>query len=234
MARRFDFSRIVAAFTVIGLVLAACGETTSVERTASNVIQGNTAEEQELRRAAKAMQKTILEGATAGGVTGGLLDLAFGGDDDVGTGVTIGIGAGAAAGTYVAFVQRKYVRRARRLQQIKTDLDRNAQEMQATIAAMNAALRVQQQELTALRQRAAQGEATAEDLARETAEANGNLSQMMLAIDGATKRQEEFTQARDLTKRSNQETAPIDPELAAMATRIAEMKSIANDLAMSL
>lgn len=235
MARGFNYARIAAVVSIVSIALAACDGGSTTERAVTSVAQGESAEEVELRRAAKAMQRTVLEGAAAGGVGGGLLGLTFGDDsDDVGSGVSIGIGAGAAAGTYVAFVQRKYVRRARRLKQVQDDLDRNAQEMQATLAAMNAALRVQQQELTAVRLQAAQGSATPEDLARETAEAQSNLSQMRLAIDGATKRQEEFIAARSLTKRRSQDVAPIDPELQAMANRIAEMKAVANDLSQEL
>ncbi|MEM6373934.1 MAG: hypothetical protein AAF727_14295 [Pseudomonadota bacterium] len=234
MARRSHFARIAASLALAGMALAACETTTTTTTTAAALVQGNTPEEQELRRAAKAMQKTILEGAAAGGAAGGLLSVTLGDSDDLVSGIAIGAGAGAAAGTYVAFVQRKYVRRARRLNQIQTDLDRHAQEMEATLAAMNAALAVQQRDLAAVRAQAAQGTATPEDLARETAEANSNLSQMQLAIDGATKRQQEFSEARDLTKRRNDEVAPIDPELAAMATRIAEMKAVATDLATSL
>ena len=232
MAGRSHFSRITGALLIAGMVLAACESGTTTQQVSASVVQGDTPQEQELRRAAKAMQKTILEGAAAGGAAGGLVGLTLGGSDNIGAGITIG--AGAAAGTYVAFVQRKFTRRARRLKQVQTDLDRHAREMQATLAAMNAALAVQKQDLAAVRLKAAQGAATPADLARETAEANSNLSQMMLAIDGATKRQEEFNAARDLTKRSNDEVAPIDPQLAAMSNRIAEMKAVANDLAESL
>lgn len=235
MARRSHFTRIAGALSVFAIVLAACGETTSTQTAVPALIEGNSAEERELRRASKAMQKTILEGAAAGASAGGLIGLTIGGDgDSFGSGITIGAGAGAAAGTYVAFVQRKFTRRARRLSQVQTDLDRHAQEMQATLAAMNAALRVQQQDLAAVRLAAAAGTATAQDLARETAEANSNLAQMQLAIDGATKRQAEFTEVRDLTKRRNDDVAPIDPELLAMSNRIAEMKAVASDLAGSL
>ncbi len=234
MARRFNVSGIAAALSIFSIVLSACDSGTTTQTASAQLVQGDTEQEKELRRAAKAMQRTILEGAAAGGAAGGLIGLSIGGSDDVGAGITIGAGAGAAAGTYVAFVQRKYTLRGRRLKQIQTDLDRHAEEMQATLAAMNAALAVQKQDLAAVRLRAAQGAATPQDLARETAEANSNLSQMQLAIDGATKRQEEFTAARDLTKRRNDEAAPIDPQLQDMANRIAEMKAVANDLAQSL
>lgn len=235
MARRSSLTRIAGALSIFGILLAACDETTTTTQSAvPTLVEGDSAEERELRRASKAMQRTILEGAAAGAGAGGLLSLTLGDSDDFGSGITIGAGAGAAAGTYVAFVQRKFTRRARRLKQVQTDLDRHAQEMQSTLAAMNAALQVQQRELADVRLRAAQGTATPQELALETAEANSNLSQMQLAIDGATKRQAEFTEVRDLTKRRSADTAPIDPELQAMATRIAEMKAVANDLASAL
>ncbi len=234
MARRLSFSKMTATILLGSLTLSACDSGSTVETPTANILQGDTEEERELRRAAKAMQRTILEGAAAGGAAGGLAGLTIGGSDDVGIGIAIGAGAGAAAGTYVAFVQRKFTRQAQRLKQVQTDLDNHEKELQATLVAMNAALQVQKQELTAVRLKATQGAATPEELARETAEANSNLSQMMLAIDGATKRQQEFTEARDLTKRRNAEAAPIDPQLQAMSNRIAEMKAVANDLAESL
>ncbi|MEO9516488.1 MAG: hypothetical protein ABJH45_09340 [Paracoccaceae bacterium] len=234
MARRLNFSRITAALLIGSMALAACDSGTTTQTTTASIAQGDSEAERELRRASQAMQKTILEGAAAGGAAGGLIGLSIGDSGDAGTGITIGAGAGAAAGTYVAFVQRKFVRRARRLKQVQTDLDRNAQEMEATLAAMNAALQVQKQDLAAVRLKVAQGIGTPEELARETAEANSNLSQMQFAIDGATKRQAEFVETRDLTKRRDDAVAPIDPELLAMSNRIAEMKAVASDLAQSL
>ena len=234
MARRFNLTRITAAVLVGSMALAACDSGTTTQTTTASIAQGDSEAERELRRVSKAMQKTILEGAAAGGAAGGLIGLSIGDSGDAGTGITIGAGAGAAAGTYVAFVQRKFVRRARRLKQVQTDLDRNAKEMEATLAAMNAALQVQKQDLAAVRQKAAQGTGTPEELARETAEANNNLSQMQLAINGATKRQAEFVETRDLTKRRDDTVAPIDPELLAMSNRIAEMKAVASDLAQSI
>jgi len=234
MARRLTFPRLTTIVVVSALGLTACSETTTTTTSSPAIIQGDSQVEKELRSAARAMQKTILQGTAAGAATGGLLDITLGDDDDGGTGFAIGGLAGASAGTYVALIQRKFTRRARRLKAVKTDLDRNAAEMQATINVMNAALVAQKNELASLRLQAAAGEATEEQVAREVAEAQNNLGQMQLAIQGASVREQEFAATRDLTKRKRDDQAPIDPDLQQLAGRIAEMKAIANDLATSL
>lgn len=234
MALRPSATKLIAFALAATLGLTACSDGSDQRSNVSAVIRGDSAEERELRKAAQAMQKTILEGVATGAGVGGTLDLVFGDDDDAGTGITVGAGAGAAAGTYVAHVQQKYTRRARRLRQIQEDLDRNAEEMLTTIAIMKKARDAQKKELEELRAKAVNGEATARQVAREEAEAQDNLKQMNLAIDGAAARQEEFSAARKLTKRRRQEESPIDPDLAQLAGRIAEMKAIANDLATSL
>ncbi|WP_171174637.1 hypothetical protein [Ruegeria sp. HKCCD8929] len=233
MAGRPHSTRLSAALISVSLALSACGETSQTAAPATGS-GGTTQAEADLAKQAAAMQKTILQGAAAGGAAGGLIGFGLGDSDDVGTGFSIGLGAGALAGTYVAFVQRKYARREARLNQIKSDLDRNAAEMQTTINVMNQVLAAQKAELTALRASAATGASDQAQLQRELAEANGNLSQMQIAIDGATKRQAEFNEARGLTVARGQAASPIDGDLAALSNQIAQMRGIANDLAASL
>ena len=225
--------RVIAAMLSVATALSACGGGRDAAEV-TTVQPGGSQAEQDLAKQAAAMQKTILQGALAGGAAGGAIGFGLGGSDDAGSGFTIGLGAGAAAGTYVAFVQRRYANRERRLGQIKSDLDRNAAEMQTTINVMNQVLAAQKAELDALRAQAAAGAATPEQVQAELAEANGNLTQMQIAIDGATKRQAEFTEARGLTVARNQTASPIDGDLASLSNQIAQMKGIANDLATSL
>lgn len=233
MASRSHTTRISAVLLSVSLTLAACGET----RTTTTPVAGTggaTQAEADLAKQAAAMQRTILQGAAAGGVTGGAIGFGLGGSDDVGTGISIGVGAGALAGTYVAFVQRNYARRESRLKQIKTDLDRNASEMQTTINVMNQVLAAQKAELDTLNAQVASGTVDQATLQRELTEANGNLTQMELAIDGATKRQAEFTEARSLTIARGQTVSPIDSDLAALSNQISQMRGIAGDLASAL
>ncbi|MEX0327771.1 MAG: hypothetical protein AB3N07_03525 [Ruegeria sp.] len=233
MAGRSYSTRLIAAAISASLALTACGG--SNETTAPQAASGGTTQaEADLAKQAAALQKTILQGAIAGGVTGGAIGFGLGGDDDIGSGISIGLGAGALAGTYVAFVQRKYAGREARLRQIKSDLDRNAAEMQTTLNVMNQVLAAQKAELNALNARAAAGTVDQAELQRELAEANGNLSQMELAIDGATKRQAEFAEARNLTIARGQSASPIDGDLSALSNQISQMRGIASDLASSL
>ena len=236
MARGFIRTKLISGLLIAGLVLSACGGggDRSVASGAASVVRGDSKTEKEMRSVARAMQKTILQGTATGAGAGGALDLAFGDDDDAGSGVSIGATAGATAGTYVALIQRKYTRRARRLKAVQKDLDRNAKEMEQALSVMRATLVLQKRELAALRVRAEAGDATQRLLKRETSEAKSNLKQMNLTIAGATARQEEFSAARKLTKKRRKTESPIDPDLAMLAGQIADMKAIANDLAQTL
>ncbi|WP_319544428.1 hypothetical protein [Ruegeria conchae] len=233
MADRSHPSRIGAALVAVSLALSACGDSSQTSAPATGST-GATQAEADLAKQAAAMQKTILQGAIAGGVTGGAIGFGLGGSDDIGTGISVGLGAGALAGTYVAFVQRNYAGREARLRQIKKDLDRNASEMQTTLNVMNQVLAAQRAELDALNASVAAGTADQAEVTKELAEANGNLAQMELAIDGATKRQAEFNEARNLTIKRGQTASPIDGDLAALSNQITQMRGIANDLASSL
>lgn len=233
MAGRSLTVRLSAALVAASVALSACGGPSEPE-TLTPASGGSSQAEADLAQQAAVMQKTILQGAVAGGLAGGAIGFGLGGSDDAGTGISIGLGAGALAGTYVAFVQRNYAGREARLRQIKEDLDRNASEMQTTLNVMNQVLTAQKAELDALNARVAEGTVDQAELQRELAEANGNLSQMELAIDGATKRQAEFTEARDLTLGRGQTASPIDGDLAALSNQISQMRGIAGDLASSL
>ena len=227
MARRFLVTRMTAAALAGVLVLTACATTEpEVETT-------RTAElaDPELARQAAAMQKTILEGALAGGALGGGISVSVGNSDDAATGISIGGLLGASAGTYVALVQRRYARTNRRLEAIRTDLDRNSEEVAATIAVMRNVLAVQKAELAAAKTRSAGG--TTPELEAEIAAARANLEEMERAVNGAASRQREFTEARGLVPVEGGGSA-IDPELADLSRQIAEMRAIADDLATSL
>ncbi len=233
MASRSHTTRISVVLLAVSLTLSACGDTSTTTAPVTGA-GGATQAEADLAKQAAAMQKTILQGAIAGGVTGGAIGFGLGGSDDAGTGISIGLGAGALAGTYVAFVQRNYAGRESRLRQIKKDLDRNASEMQTTIDVMNQVLAAQKAELDALNAQVASGTVDQATLQRELTEANGNLAQMELAIDGATKRQAEFAEARNLTIARGQTASPIDGDLAALSNQVSQMRSIAGDLASSI
>lgn len=233
MAYRPHFGKLITIAVVSGLTLTACGPTSTQDATRTEAEQVDY--EALLRQQAEIMQKTILEGAVAGGFAGGGLGRLLGGDDkDVQRGIRLGAAAGAAAGTYVAHIQRKYFLRSKRLEAIKEDLDKNAIEMQTTINVMQGVLAVQRDELNALRARAAAGEAVDDALAAEVEQANANLAEMEKAIEGAVGRQGEFGEARGLTLARNDTVSDIDPDLAALAAQIDTMKLIAQDLSASL
>lgn len=211
--------------------LSACGGGSDIEvRSEAAATQSGLAD-QRLVSEANAMQKTILQGAVTGAATGAGLSALLD-DDTIPIGAAIGLAAGASAGTYVAFVQRKYSRQEKRLDAIKEDLDRNAAQMQTTIAVMQGVLATQKLELAQAKADAAAGRINSVQLQQEVDSAQANLSEMERAISGATGRQAEFGSVRGLVPAGS--GSAIDPELADLSQQIATMRSIADDLATSL
>jgi len=223
-------AKLITILTIAAFGLSACGAPTTKPTTANTTTSSPASDlEKELRKQATAMQRTILEGALAGVALGGGLGFALNNKKGAKRGAQIGLFAGLSAGTYVAFVQRKYSNKQKRLRVIKSDLDKNAKQMQTTINVMRGVLAVQRQELAAVKSRLAAGKATKADVKAEIGQARANLSQMQKAINGASARQAEFGGTRGLTVRAG--VSRIDGELAALTQQIAAMKAIANDLA---
>ena len=219
----------VAAFSIV--FLSACGGGGDIEvRSPATADQSGLADRR-LVSEANAMQKTILQGALAGAATGAGLSLALD-DDSIPIGSLVGLAAGASAGTYVAFIQRKYSRQEKQLDAIKDDLDRNAAEMRTTISVMQGVLATQKLELAQAKAEAASGRISSAQLQQEVDSAQANLSEMERAISGATARQAEFGSVRGLVPAGS--GSAIDPELADLSQQIATMRSIADDLATSL
>ncbi|SDL66046.1 hypothetical protein SAMN04488026_110210 [Aliiruegeria lutimaris] len=180
-----------------------------------------------------ALQRTIFEAAATGAVVGpGFVVVYHGRRTDAATlanSAIAGAAVGAAAGAYVGFLQKKYSNQEDRLERVKSDLDKNAQEIQATISVMRDVVDQQQRELAELRAQAATG-AGDQALAKEVAQANANLGEMQKAISGAENRQREFESTRGLVPISGGSSA-IDPELQQLSNQIAAMRAIASDLA---
>ena len=227
MARRFSTPGLTSVALALLLALGACGGGSDG---ASR--PGSSGADPELREVAEVMQKTILEGALSGAVLGGAITL--GSDKDTRTSaIALGATAGAAAGSYVALIQRQYILRGRRLNRMREDIDTNSQEVAATISVMRRVLAEQQGELAEVRAEVETGGADDRDVSREVAQARANLNEMDRAIRGASNRQAEFAEARRLVSTSGG-GSEIDPELASLSAQIAEMRAIATDLSQDL
>ena len=233
MADRFIARRLTLVLTAIAVAsLSACGGGSDVEVRSESAGSQNGLADQRLIAEANAMQKTILQGALAGAATGAGLSLALDDGDTIPLGTLVGLAAGASAGTYVAFIQRKYSREETRLEAIKEDLDRNAAEMQTTIAVMQGVLATQKLELAEAKAAAEAGRISSAQLQQEVDSAQANLSEMERAIGGASRRRDEFGTVRGLVPAGS--GSAIDPELESLSQQIATMRSIADDLATSL
>jgi len=220
MATRFPTRGVV--ILVSALVVAACNHQ-STQAPVTQRSSGASQAERDLAKQAKAFQKTVLQGIAVG-VTVSL----FTGDDSPGFGnaLSIGVPLGAAAGTYVGYLQKRYTNKERRLEKARDDVESANRDLEAAIATMRAVLAQQRSELAAIRKSTASNSA----LAREVTEAQGNLRNMERAIDGAEGWHREFSASRSVVKTEGQ-LAGIDPEIAALSQRIATMRTIANSLA---
>ena len=232
MADRFTARGLtlgLAAFAVAAV--SACGGGSDIEvRPEAAATQSGLADRR-LVSEANAMQKTILQGAVAGAATGAGLSALLD-DDTIPIGAAIGLGVGATAGTYVAYIQRRYSREEKQLEAIKEDLDKNAAQMQTTIAVMQGVLATQKLELAQAKADAAAGRISSAQLQQEVDSAQANLSEMERAISGANGRQAEFGSVRRSVPAGS--GSALDPELADLSQQIATMRSIADDLATSL
>jgi len=173
--------------------------------------------EEALALQAKALQRTVQEAAIAGATAGAGGVYVFGGKGPAtALGLVGGIPIGIAAGTYVGYLQQQYASNEARLERLRADVDRTNAETAATIRTMQQVLARQTQALAA--GPAAQPQARA------------SLDSMALAIDGAQKRRSEFESTRSLRLVDGQGTG-VDPQIAELSSRIADMQTIAAQLA---
>jgi hypothetical protein len=185
--------------------------------------------EAELARQSRAMQRSIVEGAAFGAVTGGLGTYFLGDREDVPKGILIGAATGAAAGAYVGYLQNNYASNEARLERLRADVEQTNAETEATIRTMRAVLERHRRDLAALRAGAqAPSGATSAAEVQQTAEAS--LADMHRAIDGAESRYAAFQSTRSLNLAAGQSTG-ADRQIAELGQRIEQMRSIADTMA---
>lgn len=233
MAHRFPARPLILAMLIAGTALAGCNPAPEPPPEARQFLP-----EQQLRDLSAAMQKTVLQGALTGAAVGTGLGLRLGGNQNKsqsgGIGFTLGLGAGAVAGSYVAFLQGRFATDEARLRQVRKDLDKNNREIETTLVVMREVLALQQGELAAIRARVAAGTADQAALQTELTDASANLSEMQKAIDGAQKRQGEFASTRNLRLYQRDTDGAAQAELDALAQRVAAMREVAGQLAQQL
>lgn len=233
MAHRFPARPLILAMLIAGTALAGCNPAPEPPPEARQFLP-----EQQLRDLSAAMQKTVLQGALTGAAVGTGLGLRLGGNQNKsqsgGIGFTLGLGAGAVAGSYVAFLQGRFATDEARLRQVRKDLDKNNREIETTLVVMREVLALQQGELAAIRARVAAGTADQAALQTELTDASANLAEMQKAIDGAQKRQGEFASTRNLRLYQRDTDGAAQAELDALAQRVAAMREVAGQLAQQL
>jgi uncharacterized membrane protein len=212
MAGRFPAAKLIAVALLA--LLAACVEVTPNREPATP--------EAELSRQARALQRTILEGAATGAVAGAGGAYVFGGRGNLPGGILIGIPVGVAAGTYVGYLQQNYATNEARLERLRADIEVTIAETDAALRTMRVIVGQQRRQL------AAAGAGAPEPAARATAERS--LNDMALAIDGAANRLDEFNATRALRLVPGQATG-VDAQIADLSRRIAEMRGITDTLA---
>jgi uncharacterized protein YcfJ len=214
------FAALKLATVVSAALLSGCVEG------GPGVGPGASGPEAELARQAKAMQRTVLEGAATGALLGGVGTALFGGDsEDVLKGALIGGVAGAAAGTYVGHLQRQYASDEDRLERLRADIERTNAESEAAVRNMRTVLEQNRRQLAAAR-------AGARDTSLPAAEAAAerDLANMQLVTAGAERRLEEFQSTRSLGLVEGQVTG-VDSQISELSRRIADMRTITGTLA---
>lgn len=219
MAFRFPARGVVLLTTALSI--AACNQETSQAQVSQSSANASQAE-RDLAKQAKGFQKTVAQGIAVG-VT--VTFIGGGKTGNPGGLFLIGVPLGAVAGTYVAFLQKRYANKERRLKKARSDVATANKELEAAIATMRIVLAQQRSELAVIRNTAGNNAA----LTREVTEARGNLQNMERAIDGADNWRREFSDARSVLQVEGQ-LAGIDPGIAALSKRIATMRSIASSL----
>jgi hypothetical protein len=207
MDGRFPAARLIAV--LLAALLAACVEVTPNLEPATP--------EAALARQARALQRTILEGAAAGAVAGAGGAYVVGGRGGMPGGILIGIPVGVASGTYVGYLQQNYATDEARLERLRADIAVTNAETVAALQTMRTIVAQQRAQLAA-------GAAGAQ------APAERSLRDMALAIDGATRRLGEFDATRALRLVPGQATG-VDAQIAELNRHIAEMREIADTLA---
>ncbi|MEL6264096.1 MAG: hypothetical protein AAFR52_00355 [Pseudomonadota bacterium] len=230
--------RLASAIALVALVAGCAAEpgAPAVEP------DGPTASETALRDGRDALSETMEEavalGAIGGAAVGGGFRTGFTGGGRVGTGqrqresrgVRVGVPLGAAAGSYVAAVQRNYASREARLDKILEDLDRTNGEATETLAALRRVLEESRVRLAALRREIDTSQSARAALELELEDLEENVRIAEAAVEAAETREDDLGAARRLVDDADAERE-IDPRLDQLARRIAEMRAVAEALA---
>ena len=177
--------------------------------------------EAELARQARAMQRTVWEGAATGAVLGGVGAVIFGGDsEDVIKGAVAGGVAGAAAGTYVGYLQQQYATNEDRLERLRADIERANADTEATLRTMRAVLDQNRRALAAAR--ADPGR----DLPAAQQAAERDLANMQLATAGAGRWLDDFQSTRSLGLAGG-----VERQINELSRHISDMRAVTRMMA---
>ena len=177
--------------------------------------------EAELARQARAMQRTVWEGAATGAVLGGVGAVIFGGDsEDVIKGAVVGGVAGAAAGTYVGYLQQQYATNEDRLERLRADIERANADTEATLRTMRAVLDQNRRALAAARADPEQ------DLPAAQQAAERDLANMQLATAGAGRWLNHFQSTRSLGL-----TEGVGRQINELSRHISDMRAVTRMMA---
>ncbi len=211
----------ISVLIVIGL-LAACSTSSNSVPTSSAAPKHETAAERALRESNGRLQATVVEGTMIGTATGALFGSLTSGRKGAIRGAGIGFLGGTAAGIYVRNMQAKYVSEEAVLDQVLQDISRTNAELAVNIRAMRA--------LVAERKRAV-ANATDDTAKAEIARSAKDMREMQQAVSYASQRAEFFGSARGILREQGTSTGALDPQIAKLKQRIAEMRAIAQELA---
>ncbi len=229
MAYRLFANKLAALGLGVSLIISGCEPTGSPGTPGANTARpSQTADEIELQRRSKALQKTVLEGAAAGAAAGAAISVATN-SENFRRDVLIGAALGAVAGSYVASLQNSFASREQQLEKARADIRATNDETRATLEVMRAVQRREIAEIRSLRAAVAEGRTNSAALNARLRAARENLSDMNGAIQGAEGRAKEFSRARAVFA-AQEGQGNIDRELTQLQERIRQMRAVAEEL----
>ncbi len=191
-------------------------------------------EEAALREQARKFDRTVWQGVLIGAVVGTAIGVAAGGDtEDAVGGAIIGASVGAIAGIYVARMQERYANKEDQLDAMITDVRNANRETETLIADVTTVIAEDRRRLSAVRQRVAQGQASAKALEQERGRVWGNRRVVEKAAVGGQDQYRMFESAIQRFQKNNPgvKTSGFEQALKSYQSNLATLDRLAAGMA---
>lgn len=207
--------------------------TTSMSKGATNL----TAAQQKMRQAGKAFDTTVVEGALFGAIAGAALGALVGGNGtSAAIGALAGTVAGTAAGTYVANKQSKFASQEQRLNSEIADVVQKNRELDAFIAASQAAVTEQQTRLADLKAKYDAKGVSKSEVESAVALAEESQKDLRAAIEKLNKSRADYEEALASERKAagGAKVQELDTTISSLKEKIAQLEKQYDGLTQSI